>query len=146
MTCPLSVPFGRQRKAGGGEQRAVVTQLLSYMRKWLLFPSSLCSMSFSDIELNKTFFCMRGMNGPCKGQIALPAQAGTCLTQYGLVLERHNHRQLCVPPRLAPLLALDTWGHSPYVPGGEGGKCWGSATLCDIQAASVQHLVDEQGL
>lgn len=62
---------------------------------------------------------MRGMNGPCKGQIALPAQAGTCLTQYGLVLEIHNPCQLYVPLRLAPLLALDTWGQSPYVQSGK---------------------------
>lgn len=72
-----------------------------------------------------------------RGQIALPAQAGTCLTQYGLVLEAHNPGQLCVPPGLAPFLALDTWGQNPYIQVGKGGECWGgrddSAALCDIQ-------------
>lgn len=85
------------------------------------------------------------MNGLHKGQIALPAQAGTCLTQYELVLETHNHRQLCVPPRLAPLLALDTWGQSPYVQEGKEANARAVLPSATPSAATVQHLVAEQG-
>lgn len=85
------------------------------------------------------------MNGPRKGQIALPAQAGTCLTQYGLVLETHNPRQLYVPPRLAPLLALDTWGQSPYIQAGKEANARAALSSATSSAASVQHLVAGQG-
>lgn len=85
------------------------------------------------------------MNGPRKGQTALPAQAGTCLTQYGLVLETHNRGQLCVPPRLAPFLALDTRGQSPYVQAGKEANARAARSSATSSAASVQHLVPEQG-
>lgn len=85
------------------------------------------------------------MNVPRKGQIAQPAQAGTCFTQYGLVPETHNHRQLYMPPRLAPLLALDTWGQSPYIQAGKEANARAVRSSATSSAASVQHLVAERG-
>lgn len=85
------------------------------------------------------------MNGLRKGQIALPAQTGTCLTQYELVLETHNHGQLCVPPRLAPLLVLDVWGQSPYIQEGKEANARAVLPSATSSAAAVQHLVAEQG-
>lgn len=84
------------------------------------------------------------MNGPRKGQIALPAQAGTCLTQYGLVLETHNHRQLYVPPRLSPLLALDTGGQSPYLQAGKEANARAALPSATSSAATVQHPLAER--
>lgn len=60
MTRPLSIPFGRRREAGGGEQRAVVTQLLGYMRKWLLFPSFAPLPVFHRHQIKQDFLLYEG--------------------------------------------------------------------------------------
>lgn len=67
MTRPLSAPSGRQREAGGGEQRAVVTQLLGYMRKWLLFPSVSLLHIFHRHRIEQDFLLCEGNEWSVQG-------------------------------------------------------------------------------
>jgi len=86
------------------------------------------------------------MNGPRKGQIALPAQAGTCLTQYGLVLGAHNRCQsvACAPEAGSPP-GTGRRGHSPYVQARREVNARAVMPSATPSAASAQHLVAEQG-
>lgn len=67
VTRPLSAPSGRRREAGGGEQRAVVTQLLGYMRKWLLFPSFSLLHIFHRHRVEQDFLLYEGNEWSAQG-------------------------------------------------------------------------------
>lgn len=113
MTRPLSVPVGRRREAGGGEQRPVVTQLLSYMRKWLLFPSSSPLHVFHRHQIKQDFLLYDGNEWSASGSNST-AGKGWDLPRTVLACPAGTQSPSSdVPRRQAPFLALDTWGQSP---------------------------------
>lgn len=113
MTRPLSVPVGRRREAGGGEQRPVVTQLLGYMRKWLLFPSSSPLRVFHRHQIKQDFLLCDGNEWSASGSNSTACK-GWDLPRTVLACPAGTQSpSLDVPRRQAPFLALDTWGQSP---------------------------------
>lgn len=134
MTRPLSVPSGRQREAGGGEQRAVVTQLLGYMRKWLLFPSFSLLHIFHRHRIEQDFLLYKGNEWSLQGSNStacpgweLPHTVWACPgdTQSLSVLSA---------PRLAFPPGTGHRGAESMRPSAtERGKCQGSIALCNIQ-------------
>lgn len=77
------------------------------------FWAPLCSASFINIELNKAFFCMLGMNGPHKGSNSTACKSwNLSRTALACPVGTQSPSVGCAP-KAGSLLASHTWGQSP---------------------------------